>query len=89
MTFGDERLFYGNLGTYISAVIWKSLFSISVDGGTLTYSNNSTYTAGEDRYISEVGIYGNGGSLVLIGKLSRPILLSNFNTVTIELTIDF
>jgi hypothetical protein len=89
MTFGDERLFYGNLGTDISATIWKSLFSISVNGGQLTHSNNLTYIAGEDRYISEVGIYGTGGELVLIGKLSRPILLSNFNTITIELTIDF
>lgn len=89
MTFGNERLFYGNLGTYISATIWKSLFSISVNGGQLTHSNNLTYIVGEDRYISEVGIYGTGGELVLIGKLSRPILLSNFNTITIELTIDF
>tara|TARA_R110000824_G_scaffold122403_19_gene279591 strand:+ start:856 stop:3096 length:2241 start_codon:yes stop_codon:yes gene_type:complete len=89
MTFGDERLFYGNLGTDIAATIWKSLFSITVDGAKLTHSNNLTYIVGEDRYISEVGIYGMGGEIVLIGKLSRPILLSNFNTVTMELTIDF
>ena len=28
MTFGDERLFYGNLRTYIGATIYKTLFLV-------------------------------------------------------------
>ena len=30
MTFGDERLFYGNLKTYIGATIYKTLFNINI-----------------------------------------------------------
>ena len=55
MTFGDERLFYGNLRTFISATIYKSLFTINVDGNTISDSENSTYTSGP-RYITEVGV---------------------------------
>jgi len=89
MTFGDERLFYGNLRTFIGATIYKTLFTINVDGATISSSNNSTWSYGNDRYITEVGILDNTGQLVLVGKLSRPIRLADSTTATIELTIDF
>lgn len=89
MTFGDERLFYGNLRTYISATIYKSLFNINVDGASISSSSNTTYDFGLDRYVSEVGILDNNDNLVLVGKLSRPIRLGNSTTASIELTIDF
>lgn len=89
MTFGDERLFYGNLRTHIGATIYKSVFNINIDGATIASSSNSTYEFGEDRYISEIGILDNNQNLVLVGKLSRPIRLSNAATASIELTIDF
>ncbi len=89
MTFGDERLFYGNLRTSIGATIYKTLFTINVDGATISSSSNSTYSYGDDRYITEVGIEDNNGNLVIVGKLSRPVRLANSTTATIELTIDF
>tara|TARA_R110000803_G_scaffold5634_6_gene18579 strand:- start:2007 stop:4232 length:2226 start_codon:yes stop_codon:yes gene_type:complete len=89
MTFGDERLFYGNLRTHIGATIYKSLFNITVDGSTIASSSNSTFTIGEDRYVSEIGILDGNQNLVLIGKLSRPIRLADSTTASIELTIDF
>jgi len=89
MTFGDERLFYGNLRTYISATIYKSLFNINVDGASISSSSNTTYDFGLDRYVSEVGILDNNNNLVLVGKLSRPIRLGNATNASIELTIDF
>ncbi len=89
MTFGDERLFYGNLRTYISATIYKSLFNINVDGASISSSSNTTYDFGLDRYVSEVGILDNNNNLVLVGKLSRPIRLGNSTNASIELTIDF
>jgi hypothetical protein len=89
MTFGDERLFYGNLRTYIGATIYKSLFNINIDGATISSTSNSTFEYGDDRYISEVGILDNNQNLVLVGKLSRPIRISDSTTASIELTIDF
>jgi hypothetical protein len=89
MTFGDERLFYGNLRTHIAATIYKSLFNISIDGATIASSSNTTYDFGDDRYVSEVGILDNNNNLVLVGKLSRPIRIADSTTASIELTIDF
>ena len=89
MTFGDERLFYGNLRTHIAATIYKSLFNITIDGATIGSSSNTTYDFGLDRYVSEVGILDNNNNLVLVGKLSRPIRLADSTTASIELTIDF
>jgi hypothetical protein len=89
MTFGDERLFYGNLRTYIGATIYKTLFNINVDGATISSSSNPSYDEGEDRFITEVGILDGQQNLVLVGKLSRPIKISNSSTASIELTIDF
>jgi len=89
MTFGDERLFYGNLRTHIAATIYKSLFNITIDGATIFSSSNTTFDLGLDRYVSEIGILDNNNNLVLVGKLSRPIRLSDGTTASIELTIDF
>jgi len=89
MTFGDERLFYGNLNTYIGATIYKSLFSINIDGVEASRSTNPTYTNGIDRFITEIGILSSSGVLVMEGKLSRPIKISDQTTATIEMTMDF
>lgn len=89
MNFGDERLFYGNLRTHIGATVYKTLFSINVDGVVFGSSSNPTYVTGEDRFITEIGILDNNQSLVMMGKLSRPLKISDSTTGTIELTIDF
>jgi len=89
LNFGDERLFYGNLRTFIGATIYKTLFTINVDGAQLPTSCNTSYTLGEDRFISEVGILDSDGNLVMVGKLSRPIRIADSSTASIELTIDF
>ena len=89
MTFGDERLFYGNLRTHIGATIYKSLFTINVDGGQFGGSTNTTFRNGEDRFITEIGILDNNQNIVIVGKLSRPIRVADSSTVAIELTLDF
>jgi hypothetical protein len=89
MTFGDERLFYGNLKTYIGATIYKTLFNININGASISSSSNPTYDFGDDRYVSEVGILDSNQNLVLVGKLSRPIRIANSTTASLELTIDF
>ena len=89
MTFGDERLFYGNIRTHIGATIYKTLFNINIDGATISSTSNPTFGFGDDRYVSEIGILDNNQNLVLVGKLSRPIKLANTTTASLELTIDF
>jgi len=89
MNFGDERLFYGNLRTHIGATIYKTLFSLNIDGAEFGSSSNVTYEQGEDRYVSEVGILDSNTNLVMVGKLSRPIRIANATTATIEVTMDF
>jgi len=89
MNFGDERLFYGNLRTHIGATIYKSLFTINLDGGQFGGSTNTTFTNGDDRFVSEVGILDMDQNLVIVGKLSRPIRIADSSTVAIELTLDF
>jgi len=39
--------------------------------------------------VSEIGILDGDNELVLIGKLSRPIPITNSSIASIELTIDF
>jgi hypothetical protein len=89
MNFGDERLFYGNLRTHIGATIYKTLFSLNIDGAEFGNSSNVTFEEGEDRYVSEVGILDSNSNLVMVGKLSRPIRIANATTATIEVTMDF
>jgi len=89
MNFGDERLFFGNLRTYIGATIYKTLFTLNIDGAEFGTSSNVTYDTGDDRYVSEVGIRNTNGALVMVGKLSRPIRIANATTATIEVTMDF
>ena len=89
MTFGDERLFYGNLRTYIGATIYKTLFNINVDGATICSSSNPSFDNTCDRFITEVGILDDLQNLVLVGKLSRPIKIGDASTASLELTIDF
>ena len=89
MTFGDERLFYGNLRTYIGATIYKTLFNINVDGATICSSSNASFDNTCDRFITEVGILDDLQNLVLVGKLSRPIKIGDASTASLELTIDF
>ena len=89
MTFGDERLFYGNLRTYIGATIYKTLFNINVDGATICSSGNPSFDNTCERFITEVGILDDSENLVLVGKLSRPIKIGDASTASLELTIDF
>jgi len=89
LTFGDERLFYGNLRTHIGATIYKTLFIVNVDGAQIGSSSNPTFTTGSDRWVSEIGILDTNQNLVLVGKLSRPIRIADSTTASIELTIDF
>jgi hypothetical protein len=93
LQFGDERFFYGNLETYIGATIFKTLFNINISADNFKSTSNPTRPNSlvnpPDIRVTEVGIYDDTNSLVMIGKLSKPVKLSAGNTVMIELSIDF
>lgn len=89
MNFGDERLFYGNLRTHIGATVYKSLFSVNIDGAEFGSSTNPTYETGGDRFVTEIAILDNNQNVVMIAKMARPIKIANSSTATIEITMDF
>jgi len=94
LQFGDERFFYGNLETYIGATIYKTIFDIRVDSSQFNTTSNPTRskdlsTNPPNIKVTEVGIYDSNLNLVCIGKLSKPVNLSNGNTIMFELSLDF
>lgn len=93
LQFGDERFFYGNLETYIGATIFKTVFNINLSADdfktTANPSRPNSLVNPPDIRVTEVGIYDDNNSLVMIGKLSKPVKLSSGNTVMLELAIDF
>ena len=80
LQFGDERFFYGNLETYIGATIFKTVFNINLSADdfktTANPSRPNSLVNPPDIRVTEVGIYDDNNSLVMIGKLSKPIKLS-------------
>tara|TARA_R110001592_G_scaffold217776_9_gene471646 strand:- start:1230 stop:3407 length:2178 start_codon:yes stop_codon:yes gene_type:complete len=93
LQFGDERFFYGNLETYIGATIYKTIFNLDVDGDDFKKTGNPTMdnslTNSPDIRVSEIGIYDTTGSLIMIGKLSKPVTLESGKTIMLELAMDF
>jgi hypothetical protein len=93
LQFGDERFFYGNLETYIGATIYKTIFDIRVNSNQYNQTTNTTRSSNPSTNppnikISEVGIYDSNKELIIIGKLSTPVSLTN-NTIMLELSLDF
>lgn len=94
LQFGDEKIFYGNLTTYIGATIYKTIFDLRINSGTFNSTTNPTRSKDLTTNpplikISEVGIYDIDNNLVCIGKLSSPIQLQTGNTIMLELSMDF
>jgi hypothetical protein len=94
LQFGDERFFYGNLGTFIGATIYKTMFDVQVQANLFTLTTNTTRstdtsTKPPNIKVSEVGIYDSTKKLVCIGKLSNPVKLAPGSTINIEVSIDF
>jgi hypothetical protein len=93
LQFGDERFFYGNLETYIGATIYKTIFNLEIDGDDFKRTGNPTRDNSSvnepDIRVSEIGIYDTAGSLIMIGKLSKPVTLESGKTIMLELAMDF
>lgn len=94
LQFGDERFFYGNVGTFIGATIYKTIFDVRVAASDFTLTTNNTRSTDVSTNppkikISEVGIYDSQKQLVCIGKLSNPVRLADGTTIMIEVSIDF
>lgn len=94
LQFGDEKLFYGNLTTYIGATIYKTIFDVRVNSSQFNTTSNPTRskdltTNPPNIKITEVGIYDETKNLVCIGKLSNPVALYGGNTIMLELSMDF
>lgn len=94
LQFGDERFYYGNLTTFIGANIYKTLFDLRVNPSQFSTTTNPTRSIDDstnppDIVVTEVGIYDSDKDLVVIGKISKPVQLSNGKTIMLELSLDF
>ena len=90
LNFGDERFFYGNIKTYIGATVYKTIFSINLDGSYNKTTNPTRLkTSTDDMCVTEVGIYDSSQELVAIGKMSEAIKYNIGGSITIELGLDF
>lgn len=94
LQFGDERFFYGNLETYIGATIFKTIFDVRINSSDFNRTTNPTRslqssTNPPDIRVTEVAIYDTSGTMVIIGKLSQPVILQTGNTIMLELSLDF
>ena len=87
MTLGDERVFFGNVETYIGANIYKWIVNLKLDE-TLIKTENDSYVNG-DFYFSEIGFYNDFKELMMISKLSKPIQLRAGTTTEVEISMDF
>jgi hypothetical protein len=94
LQFGDERFFYGNIQTFIGARIFKTIFDVRVNSSQFDTTTNPTRSTDPSTNpanirVTEVGVYDTNQSLVCIGKLSKPVVLTPGNTIMIELSMDF
>jgi len=89
LQFGDERLFFGNLETWIGACIYKSIFNIKIVANDYTKTNNNTWDEESELYFTEIGIFDEDQELVLLTKASRPIKLYKDSTSEVEISLDF
>ena len=90
LQFGDERFFYGNVETDIAATVYKTAFNFVGNTNEFNVSQNPTFDSAKNNvYINEVGVYDSLGQLVVIGKLSQPIVKDNTKTIIVQLEIDF
>ena len=94
LQFGDERFFYGNIQTFIGARIFKTIFDVRVNSSQFDTTTNPTRSTDPSTNpanirVTEVGVYDTNQSLVCIGKLSKPVVLTPGNTIMFELSLDF
>ena len=92
LQFGDERFFYGNVEASIGATIYKTIFLITINANLFNQTSNITRSktnSPTNIRVSEIGIYDSNQNLVVIGKLSTPIELTDNSTISIEASLDF
>lgn len=87
LTMGNERVFFGNIETFIGANIYKWVVNITLDE-KIVETENDSYVDG-DFYFSEIGFYNKDKELMMISKLSKPIRLRAGTRTEVEVTMDF
>ena len=86
---GCSQKINANFEFYSARELFKSVFNIKVDGSKLNSSKNCTYSSGDNVVLSEIGIFNTNKDLVMISKLTNPIVVNKSSLYTLEVNIDF
>lgn len=89
LSFGEENIFFGNVGGTIKADVYTTDIYINLPMGEFNSTTNPTWDNESSVYITEVGIYDSNDNLVAIGKLNNPIEKNSNISRTILFSIDF
>jgi hypothetical protein len=85
LNFGDEYFFYGNIQTGIVATIYDMRYAINLVNTQFLTSTNPTYSPSGKKYVTEIGLYNSNKELMVISKLSSPILREGIQQYNISL----
>jgi len=88
LTMGDERLFIGNVETYIGAAVYKKVINIIIKSPDLKKTDNNSYEIG-NKFLSEISFYNSDYEQIAVSKLSRPVQIRENSTTEIEIIFDF
>lgn len=76
------------LDFHVGKEIYKSVFNIQVDGSKIKTSKNCTYKNG-NIVLTDIGIYNSDRELVVISKLTQPLILDRSSMYNFEINVDF
>ena len=74
LNFGDEYYFYGSLETDIQATIYEMVCKVNLSDTEFKTSTNPTWNTTTKPYLTEIGLYDDEKTLMIISKLQSPVL---------------
>jgi hypothetical protein len=87
LNFGDEYYFYGNVETDIQATIYEMRYKINLSQVEFQTTSNPSYINGQNKYVTEVGLYDADKNLLIISKMQSPVLRQGIQQFLIKFDI--
>jgi hypothetical protein len=85
--FGDEQPFPGSISLVRATDIERMSFLVNLPSTQFTVSQNPTYTNGNDKRITEIGLLNSNKEVLIIAKTSNPV--KRLGTQVFSINLDF